>query len=59
MKNRTSIIIAHRLSTIMKANIIIVLEKGKIKEIGSHKELKNKRDGLYQRLWNLQQGGAL
>jgi len=59
MKNRTSVIIAHRLSTIMKADIIVVMDKGKIKEIGSHKELKNKSRGLYQRLWKLQQGGNL
>ena len=36
MKNRTSIVIAHRLSTIQKANKIILLEKGEIKEVGTH-----------------------
>jgi ATP-binding cassette, subfamily B, heavy metal transporter len=59
MKGRTSIIIAHRLSTIMKADVIVVMKKGKIEEIGTHKELKNKRGGLYKRLWGLQQGGEL
>jgi len=59
MKNRTSIIIAHRLSTIMKADIIVVMDNGNIKEVGTHRELKSKRGGLYHRLWSLQQGGNL
>ncbi|MBS3172513.1 ABC transporter ATP-binding protein [Candidatus Woesearchaeota archaeon] len=56
MNNRTSIVIAHRLSTIMKADMIIVVEKGRIKEIGSHQELLRNRNGLYRKLWNLQAG---
>jgi len=46
--NRTSIVIAHRLSTIRKANIIMVLDKGEIKEMGSHDELLEKRGYYYQ-----------
>lgn len=52
---RTSIVIAHRLSTIQKANKIVVLEKGKIIEEGSHRELLQ-QDGQYRRLFDLQFG---
>jgi len=54
MKNRTSIIIAHRLSTIREADKIIVLEKGKIIESGSHEELLSLDKGLYRYLSQLQ-----
>lgn len=50
---RTSIIIAHRLSTIRKANKIILLEKGEIKEIGTHDELIQER-GIYHQLHKMQ-----
>jgi ATP-binding cassette subfamily B multidrug efflux pump len=50
---RTSIIIAHRLSTIRKADKIIVLDKGEIKEVGTHQELLQKR-GFYYQLHKMQ-----
>jgi ATP-binding cassette subfamily B protein len=50
---RTSIVIAHRLSTIRKANRIMVLSKGEIKETGSHEELLAKK-GLYYQLHKMQ-----
>jgi subfamily B ATP-binding cassette protein MsbA len=53
MENRTAFVIAHRLSTVRQAHRIIVLEEGKITDIGSHQELLQ-RFGTYQRLYNLQ-----
>ncbi|RFZ83186.1 ABC transporter ATP-binding protein [Mucilaginibacter terrenus] len=53
MKNRTSVIIAHRLSTIQNADIIAVVENGRIVETGSHNELIS-ADGLYKRLIDMQ-----
>ncbi len=54
MRGRTSIVIAHRLSTIRKSDLILVLEKGKLRESGTHQELINKEDGLYRHLSELQ-----
>ena len=54
IERRTSIIIAHRLSTIRKANKIMVLERGEVLEIGSHRELMQIEDGHYKRLYEMQ-----
>ena len=53
-QNRTTIIIAHRLSTAMRADRIVVMEKGKIKESGSHLELLSQEKSLYRHFWELQ-----
>ncbi|MBZ0090666.1 MAG: lipid ABC transporter permease/ATP-binding protein, partial [Sulfuricellaceae bacterium] len=53
MQNRTTIVIAHRLSTIEKAGRIVVLQQGRIAEIGSHRELLEK-NGVYAQLHRLQ-----
>jgi len=53
MEKRTTIVIAHRLSTVRKANRIVVMDKGKIAETGTHEELLAK-EGLYQKLYQLQ-----
>jgi subfamily B ATP-binding cassette protein MsbA len=53
MKNRTSLVIAHRLSTIQKADMIVVLNQGKIVETGSHKELIT-QNSTYKKLVELQ-----
>jgi ATP-binding cassette subfamily B protein len=55
---RTTIIIAHRLSTIRDADKIVVLDQGRIVEVGSHEELLN-REGIYRRLHSLQETGEL
>ena len=54
MEGRTSFVIAHRLSTIRKADKIIVIDKGEVKESGSHEELIAITDGLYRSLSKLQ-----
>lgn len=55
MQGRTSLVIAHRLSTIRNAHRIVVLDKGRITEVGSHRELLEKDGGLYRNLLELQE----
>lgn len=58
IEGKTTIIIAHRLSTVMKADIIVVMDKGKISEMGTHKDLVAQK-GIYSRLFEIQSGGYL
>jgi subfamily B ATP-binding cassette protein MsbA len=53
VRNRTTVVIAHRLSTVRRANTIVVMEGGRITEVGSHSELLA-RGGQYKRLYELQ-----
>lgn len=54
LKNRTSFVIAHRLSTICKADVILVIDDGRIAEYGTHDELLCREEGLYHRLYETQ-----
>jgi ABC-type multidrug transport system fused ATPase/permease subunit len=53
VRNRTTIVIAHRLSTIRRADVIVVMEGGRIIETGTHSELLA-RGGQYKKLYELQ-----
>ncbi|MEP6961670.1 MAG: hypothetical protein ABI995_06320, partial [Acidobacteriota bacterium] len=53
MESRTVIVIAHRLSTVRRADKIVVLDRGRIAEMGRHEELVEK-EGIYRRLYELQ-----
>ncbi len=54
MKGRTSFVIAHRLSTIHKADKILVIDRGELKESGTHEELIAEKDSIYRKLNELQ-----
>ena len=54
MKSRTSIVIAHRLSTIQHADLIVVLDEGRIVETGNHAELMARSEGFYRKLHSFQ-----
>jgi subfamily B ATP-binding cassette protein MsbA len=54
MKDRTSIIVAHRLSTVVHADLIVVMDKGRMIESGTHHELLEQK-GMYYNLIQLQQ----
>ncbi len=58
LKHRTAIVIAHRLSTIQSMDKIVVLHKGRVREVGTHQQLLRKR-GIYYKLYRLQYQGPL
>ena len=58
-KGKTMLVIAHRLSTLMQMDRIIVLDKGKIVEMGTHKQLLDNPRGKYARMWKNQSGGFM
>jgi subfamily B ATP-binding cassette protein MsbA len=54
MRNRTSFVIAHRLSTVRRADVIVVLDRGRVAEMGRHDELLARPGGVYAKLYSLQ-----
>ncbi len=59
MEGKTVIAIAHRLSTVMKMDRLIVIEKGKVVQTGTHAELLSHKSNLYKKLWEIQAGGFI
>ena len=54
MEDRTTFIIAHRIQSVMDADLILVLDKGKVIQMGTHKELVAHKDGIYQQIYDIQ-----
>ena len=54
MAGRSTFIIAHRIQTVMTADLILVLDKGKIVQCGSHNDLVAQSDGAYRRIYEVQ-----
>ncbi|MGB7874235.1 MAG: ABC transporter ATP-binding protein [Anaerolineales bacterium] len=54
MEDRTTFIIAHRIQSVMVADLILVLDKGEVVQMGTHKELVKQKDGIYRRIYDIQ-----
>jgi ATP-binding cassette subfamily B protein len=59
MEKRTALVIAHRLSTIQRMDKIVVMDKGKVVQCGTHQELLEQKQGVYAQLWAHQSGGYI
>lgn len=59
MKGRTTLVIAHRLSTIQHMDRIVVMDKGRVVQVGTHEELLSAKRGIYAQLWEHQSGGYI
>lgn len=59
IEGKTTIIIAHRLSTIMRADLIAVIDNGKVVELDTHENLIKNKGGMYEKLYQIQSGGYL
>ncbi len=54
MQNRTTFIIAHRIQSVMVADLILVLDKGEVTQMGTHDELLKEKDGIYRKIYDIQ-----
>ena len=54
MENRTTFIIAHRIQSVMVADLILVMDKGEVVQMGTHEELITQMDGMYRRIYDIQ-----
>jgi len=54
MEERTTFIIAHRIQSLMNADLILVLDKGEVVQMGTHKELVRQKDGIYRQIYDIQ-----
>jgi ATP-binding cassette subfamily B protein len=54
MENRTTFIIAHRIQSVMHADLILVLDKGEVLQMGKHEELVSQREGVYRQIYDIQ-----
>jgi len=54
MEDRTTFIIAHRIQSLMSADLILVLDKGEVVQMGTHKELVKQKDGIYRQIYDIQ-----
>jgi ATP-binding cassette, subfamily B, bacterial len=54
MEDRTTFIIAHRIQSVMNANLILVMDRGSVVQIGQHDQLVKDRNGIYRRIYDIQ-----